>query len=142
MPRSAVARLSDGQRLFHLERSILDVQLNGPVQIISPAVGSRLNSERKVMGREPARFGGRPNQFHASLFGCATSLPVITSEAGGHDVIPLLLSASSDWDDVIESQIFSRGLLAAILAFVVVSRIDVRAGEFDLMPILDPNIVD
>src|SRR5205085_2666715 len=64
--------------------------------------------------------------MHAGLVGRAPSLPPVARYAAGDDVFPVLASPMSDRHHMIEGELARRILVAAVLARVVVARIDVR----------------
>ena len=71
--------------------------------------------------------------MHAGFFRSSSSLPVIAFKTAGDDIVPRFGSSFDDGDDVIEGQIFDGAFLAAILAGMMVSRIDVCTAELDVL---------
>jgi hypothetical protein len=61
---------------------------------------------------------------------------MIAFKAAGHNVVPGLCASFDDRDNVIKRQIFRGALLAAILACVMVSRVNVRPAEFYVLKVL------
>ena len=83
--------------------------------------------------RDPCGLTGRPDQSHARFFGRSASFPVVALQAAGHDVFPGLSSAFDDGNHVVECQILSPMPAAAILACVLVPRINVCPAELYMM---------
>src|SRR5262249_55406548 len=75
------------------------------------------------------------------FFRRAAALPVITAKTGGDDVIPTLLTPRGDRYDVIERQVLRWKLLAAVLACIVVARIDVGARKLYAVMVFHANIL-
>src|SRR5258708_6485295 len=72
----------------------------------------------------PAGSGG-PNTGR----GGAIALEAVAGDATRHDVVPAFVSPAGHGDHVIECELAGREAVSAILAAVVVARVDVGAGE-------------
>ncbi len=73
------------------------------------------------------------DQLHACLLWSVVGLLRVAVDASRHDVGPRSSTTQTLWDDVIEREMLNVELLAAVLAGLVVTRIDVRATESDSM---------
>jgi len=77
-------------------------------------------------------------QPHARLARRAPALLSVTTDTACHDVLPVLAAAMSHRDHVVERQLGRGERLTAVLTAVVVARVDIRAGERDVIePALD-----
>src|SRR5688572_24892941 len=92
--------------------------------------------------RQPVRFAGLADQAHAGFFGCASALPVIAAEACRDNVVPTLLAAARNGDDVVECKILRRKFLSTVLTRVIVARVDVCAGKLDPVVILYSDVLE
>src|SRR3954469_840545 len=71
------------------------------------------------------------------------ALRAVAGDAAGDDVLPVLPAALGDRHDVIEGQLARWKGFAAILAAVVVARVDVRARERHVIePALDLDVAE
>src|SRR2546421_445822 len=79
-----------------------------------------------------------PREPHPSLVRRASAFPAVARHAAGDDVLPVLAAAVRDRDDMVERQLGCREILVAVLAGVVVARVDIRPRERDVIePALD-----
>src|SRR6185436_8422194 len=92
--------------------------------------------------RQPVRFRRLTDQTHACFIRCAATFAVIATETRSDDIVPLLLTTRRDRNDVIESQIFRRKFLTAVLTRVIVASVDVGTGKLDAIVILDANVLE
>src|SRR5204863_4811895 len=83
-------------------------------------------------GRVPARALGWPQELDAALRGRACTFAQVARDAATDDVLPGGAAALAAGQDVIEVQRRARQLLAAVLAGVLVARVDVEARETHL----------
>ena len=82
----------------------------------------------RMAGAVSGRFGIRM-QVHAGLSGRAPALAAVAGHAAGDDVLPILSAALGDRHHMIEGQLRGREVVAAVLARVVVARVDIGARE-------------
>src|SRR4051794_4169985 len=106
--------------------AIIFVELDVPVDVIAPTVGRVANAERDADGRRLVGPAWVTDQMHARLLGRASALPAVAGDAAGDDVFPILAAALRDGHDVIEREIRRGKRVAAVLAGVVIARVDVR----------------
>ena len=79
--------------------------------------------------------------MHAGFSRRAPTFPAVARDAARDDVFPVLPAALGDRHDVIEGQLTRRIRLAAVLASMIVARIDVGAGERHVVESsLDPYV--
>jgi hypothetical protein len=74
--------------------------------------------------------------MHPSLLRGAPALLVVAIQATGDDVIPGLASAFNDRHHMVKSEVLGGAFLAAILAGVVISRVNVCPAEFYVLKAL------
>src|SRR5262252_6726190 len=105
------------------------VEFDVPVEIVAPAIGRVAEADRDADGRR--RFGAlrHPQQMHAGFCRRTPTFLAIARHAAGDDVLPVLAAALGDRHDMVEGQLTRWKAVAAILASVVVARVDVRARE-------------
>ena len=120
----------------------LYVEFNIPVEVVTPAVGRRLDPERYMDRWQPPGFSGDADQLDAGLGGRSTSLSVVAAEASRYDVVPTLLATRRNRYDVIESQIFSGKRLPAILAGMPIPCVDIGSRELDATSLADTCVLD
>src|SRR4051812_48274614 len=70
-----------------------------------------------------------PQQMHAGLDRRSAALASIARDTAGDDVLPVFSAALGDRHHMIECQFRGGETVTAVLARVVVARVDVRAGE-------------
>ena len=116
------------------------IQFHIPIEIVTPAIRCIPDPDRDGHNWIPARLDRPPHKLHAGFFRRASAFFVITTPASRHDIFPGLSPTLGDGDDVIERQLLSPELVAAVLAGIAVSRKDIDAGEFDRpVSILEPD---
>src|SRR6185436_15158582 len=82
-----------------------------------------------------------PAQVHPRFSRRPPAFPAVTADAARDDVPPVLPAAMSDRQDMIEGKLTRREVLAAVLAPMVVSRVDVRPGKRHVIePALDLDV--
>ncbi len=81
-----------------------------------------------VHHRCPSRFGRDPIESQSRLLRGASTLAAIAIHTTAHDVFPRSSPTQCSRDHMVEVQLGSMGLLAAVLAGELVSREDVRAA--------------
>ena len=74
-----------------------------------------------------------PDQSHSGFLGAAPAFFVVAVEATCDNVIPSFSSSVDNWNDVIKSQIFGRAFLAAILACVIVTTVNIGSAKLDML---------
>src|SRR5688572_24787632 len=125
---------------LHFEAGSAFVEFHVPVEIVAPALGSRVQTNRDADGRSRVGPARRPQQSHASFAWRTAALLPVTADATGDDVLPVLASAVSHRDHVVERQLRSREFLVAVLARMMVARVDVRPRERHVIELtLDSN---
>src|SRR5687768_12036311 len=105
------------------------VELGLPVQIIAPALRRVLQADRNADGGSRIRPAWRLQQTHPGLGGRLAALLPIAGHAAGDDVFPVLAASVGDRHHVIERQLGRGHYFAAVLAGVIVARVDVLARE-------------
>src|ERR1041384_831416 len=105
------------------------VELHIPVQIVAPALRRVAQADRDADRRRRIGAPRVARQPHACLSRRAATLLPVARHAAGDDVLPVLAAALGDRNDVVERQLGGRVRLSAVLAGVVVTRVDVRARE-------------
>src|SRR6266850_4770074 len=105
------------------------VELDVPVEIIAPAFRRVAEADRYADGWRPFRTLRHPREMHAGFSRRAPTFLAIARDAARHDVLPVLAAALSDRQHMIERQLARWEAVAAILALVVVARVNVRARE-------------
>src|SRR5690242_12987533 len=93
-------------------------------------------------GRQPVWFGWLSDQVHTGFFRRAAALFMIAAEARGDNIVPALLSAHRDRNNVIEREIFGWKFLTAVLTRVIVARIDVGARKLDSVQVFHPDVFE
>jgi hypothetical protein len=91
-----------------------------------------LGAEGEVGERPPARALGLADQLHVGFVRGAVALFGITLDAGADDVFPRHRAAAVAGEDVVEVEVFSVEVFAAVLAGVFVALEDVVTCKFDL----------
>ena len=95
------------------------------------AIGPETACGRRGLGRDLA-----------GVFGGAASLAVVAFEAAGDDVVPGLASPLDDRNDVVEREVLGRAAAAAVLARVVVARVNVGPAKLHMLEALpDPDVL-
>jgi len=89
-------------------------------------------AEVDVDERIMAGFDRLLYQLHAGIVGTLAALLYITGSTGTDNILPCGLAAHTSRDDVVQRQLTGREMLAAILAFVLITRENVTAVELDL----------
>jgi hypothetical protein len=84
----------------------------------------------------PFRLFWMLDETHASFFRRRPSLFVIALQTARDDVVPGLASPSDNRNYMIESQILGGTFLATVLAGVMITGVDVRSVEFDVLKVL------
>src|SRR5690349_4739387 len=95
-------------------RSRLEIEL----EVDLPALRRAGDSHLQARGRKPERLRGLADHVHARLLWRAPAFALVAGLAGGDDVFPALASALDDGDHVIEGELRSRELRAAVLAYM------------------------
>lgn len=106
------------------------IKFDIPVQKIAPGLGRIPETDRYMQhGRNPLRLAWAADQGHACFFRGTAAFAVIAGNTAGDNIFPSF-SASHDYrDDMVECEIFSAALLPAILACVVIPRVNIGSGE-------------
>src|SRR5438046_43175 len=103
------------------------------VEVVTPAFRSVAQTDGNPNGgcrRGPPRM---PQQAHPRFGRRAAALLAVTRHAAADDVFPVLSAALGDRDDMIEGQLAGGKLVAAVLALVVVARVDVRPRKWHVI---------
>src|SRR5207245_2620374 len=90
--------------------------------------------------RQPMGLAWPSDELHTCFIGRAPAFLVIAPETSCNDIVPAFLSTESHRHHVVESEVFGRKFLPAVLARVVISRIDIRARKLDAVVILHPDV--
>ena len=93
-------------------------------------------------GRQPVWFGWLSDQVHTGFFRRAAALLMIAAEARGDNIVPALLSAHRDRNNVIEREILGWKFLTAVLTRVIVARIDVGARKLNSVQVFHPDVFE
>ena len=112
-------------KLFQLHRPIRRIQELLPTPIA--LVGEADVDDRAALGLD--RLG---DQVHVGLLGGPAALLHVALDAAAHDVFPTALAALALGLDVVKRQFSGGHPLAAILAAVAVTGVDVPPEAFDL----------
>src|SRR5262245_29471870 len=110
------------------------VEFHVPVQIVPPAL--RRSAQADLQGdtnRVRIRTLGDLDQMHARLSRSAPPLPAVAVHAAGHDVLPILPATLCHGNNMVERQLSTLKHLIAVLTRVSVTRVDVFAGERDVV---------
>src|SRR5258706_11716425 len=105
------------------------VEFSVPVQIVAPAFRGVAQSDGDSNRRGPFRTLGGAEQMHPSLGRSASAFLAIAGDAAADDILPVLPAALGDRHHVIEGQLAGGVRPAAVLAPMVVARVDIRPGE-------------
>jgi len=92
--------------------------------------------------RQPVRFSRPADEPHACVFRRAAAFLMIAAEARSDNIVPALLAAHRDWNDVIEREILGGKFLAAVLARVIVARIDVGARKLNAVQVFYADVFE
>src|SRR5262249_43205656 len=84
--------------------------------------------------RQPLRLDRTGPELHARLLWRPASLPLVTVDASGDDVLPGRLAAERARDDVVVGDLVAPHAGAAVLTPAAVPRVDVLARELDRLP--------
>ena len=96
----------------------------------------------RMAGADCGRLGSSP-EVHAGLGRRPAAFPAVARHAAGDDVLPVLAAALGDRHDVIERQLARWEAVAAVLALMIVARVDVRARERHVVePPLDLDVAE
>jgi len=112
--------------------SAILIQLNVPIEVITPAHRSILDPDGKRYNRHPLRFYRWPDQSHARFPRRPAALPVVARETGSHNVLPRGSAALHLRNHVIKSQLLCGIFDTAVLTDIPVALIDIGAGKSDL----------
>src|SRR4051812_32696449 len=105
------------------------VELDVPVQVVAPALRSIAEADRNPERRRRLGTARRHDEPHPCLFGRTPAFPPVARHAAGDDVLPVLPPALRNRDNVVEGEVAGGSRVAAILAAVMVARVDVGARE-------------
>src|SRR4029453_8330329 len=105
------------------------VQLDVPVEVVTPRFRRVPKADSNSNCGSLVGTLGNPNEMHAGLLRRPATLLPVAGNAAGNDVFPILSAALGDRHDMIEGQLRCRKYLPAVLAGVVVPRVDVGPGE-------------
>src|SRR5262252_3178224 len=102
------------------------VEFDVPVDVIAPAFGRVPEAEGNADGRRLVRTPRMANEPHAGLLRRSAALAAVAAHTTGDDVFPVLAPGLRHGDDVIEGQLGRWERVTAVLAGVLVARVDVR----------------
>src|SRR6185369_17391469 len=88
-----------------LRDALCVVQLDVPVEIIAPALGSVAEADRNANGRGRVRTLRRAQQMHGGLGRRTSPLAPVACDAARHDVLPVFSAALGDRHHMIEGQL-------------------------------------
>src|SRR5258708_29308747 len=97
--------------------------------MIAPAARRGVDPDLDADGGRGLGTLRHPPQMHAGFTRRAPTFLAIARHAGRDDVLPVLAATLRDRHDVVERQLARRKLVAAVLALVVVPRVDVAPRE-------------
>ena len=119
------------------------VQLHVPVEVIAPTVRRVTESYRYPDGRCALGTLRDADEVHTGFGGRPPAFLAVARDAAGDDVLPILPAALGDRHHMIERQLRGRKHLSAVLTGMVVTRVDVGAGERDVIDIpLDLDVAE
>src|SRR5438067_9837986 len=117
------------------------VELDVPIEVVAPALGRVAEADRDADGRRRFWALGHPQQVHAGFSRRPPTFLSVARHAAADDVLPVLPAALGDRQHMIEGQLARRVAVAAILAAMVIARVDVGARERDVIePPLDLDV--
>jgi hypothetical protein len=110
-------------------------QLDIPIRKVNEVLPTIVPLQAEVDLHERTPFGpfGFADEMHSGFLRRAVGLPRVTLDAGADDVFPSRRTAAVARDDVIQIQIFSVELVAAVLAGVFIALKNVVARELDFL---------
>src|SRR5262249_27524955 len=108
-------------------------ELDVPVQIVAPALGRVAEADRDADGRRRLGALRHPQQMHAGFGRRAPTFLAIARHAAGDDVLPLLPAAVRDRHHAIEGELARRIAVAAVLAAMIVARVNIRARKWNVV---------
>src|SRR5712691_3256262 len=103
------------------------VELDVPVEVIAPAFWRVPQADRDADCRRGLRPLGHPRQTHAGFSRRSPAFSAVAADAAGDDVLPVLPAAMSDRQHMIEGELDRWEVLAAVLAAMIVARVNVGA---------------
>src|SRR3954454_6412826 len=75
----------------------------------------------------------RPHQMHSGFGGRSPAFAAVARDTAGDDVFPVLSAALGDRHHMIEGQFSGGESFAAVLARVLIARVDVRSREWNVV---------
>src|SRR5258708_23627205 len=118
-------------------------ELDVPVEVIAPRFGSVSQPDGDPDGWGFVRTSRHADEMHAGLLRGAAALAAVAGDAAGNDVLPIFSATLGDRHDMIEGEIGAGERLGAVLTRVLVARVDVRAGEGDVVDLsLDLDVTE
>src|SRR5258708_25580502 len=119
------------------------VELDVPVEVSAPRLGSVSQPDGNPDGWGFVRTSRHADEVHAGLLRGAAALAAVAGDAAGNDVLPIFSAALGDRHHMIEGEIGAGERLRAVLARVLVPRVDVRAREGDVVDLpLDLDVAE